>query len=92
MGGAFRVEILSVEPKIVASYNPARKLILFINESENVVYISKDPLYVKELGIPLYPFESLVFDVADADEPEMAFYAAATADGSRVRVYEALVG
>lgn len=92
MPGAFRVEYVTPEAKQIASYNPARKLLLIINESDYTIYVSKDPVGVSETGIPVYPFESIVFDAADGDEPEYAFFAASPSSTAKVRIYEALVG
>lgn len=92
MPSAFRKEVVGKEARIIASYNPARKLLLVINESDYTVYISKDPANIAENGIPVYPYESIVFDVADADEPEYAFYAVCPLGTAKIRIYEALVG
>ncbi len=91
MPSAFRVERVGTEAKAIASYNPNRKLLMIINESEVTVYISKDPMGVVENGIPLFFYEALVFDVADADEPESAFYAQTEEGTALVRIYESLV-
>lgn len=92
MPSAFRKENVSSETKIIASYNMNRKLLMIINESENVVYVSKDPQNVMEFGIPIFPFETLVFDVADGDEPEYAFFAQCLEGVAIIRIYENLVG
>lgn len=91
MPASFRTEFVDSTIKCIATYNINRKLLLIINDSESVVYISKDPMYVKENGLPLYPYEIIVFDVADADEPETAFYAQALTGIAKLRIYEALV-
>ncbi len=91
MPASFRREKVTTEPKAIASYNANRKLLMVINESEVTVYISKDPMNIVEIGIPLYPFETIVFDVADADEPESSFYAQTSEGYAIVRIYEALV-
>lgn len=64
---------------------------MIINESEYIVYISKDPQNVANVGIALYPFEGIVFDVADGDEPEYAFFAQCPQGTARIRIYENLV-
>lgn len=92
MPSAFRKEVVVDVVKQIASYNPYRKLILFWNESSAIVYISTEPTYVKENGIPLYPQESIVFDVADADAPESMFFAQCQENSTcTLRIYEALV-
>lgn len=91
MPSNFRREVVSTVPKIIASYNKFRKLLMIINESEYTVYVSKDPQNVVELGIPLFPYESIVFDIADADAPEEAFFAATDAGAAAVRIYESVV-
>lgn len=90
MPGNFRVVSVGSAVTQIVSYNPNRKLILVLNESDYTIYVSKDPMNVKELGIAVYPFESIVFDVADSDSPEEALYA--VSEGvSKVRIYEAVV-
>ncbi|MEM2506945.1 MAG: hypothetical protein QXF61_07890 [Nitrososphaeria archaeon] len=64
---------------------------MITNEGETEIYVSKDPQSVNEVGIPVFPFETLVFDVADGDEPEYAFYAQTKVGTSIVRIYENLV-
>lgn len=91
MPSAFRIEYVGSDVKTITSYNPNRKLLMIINESELTVYISKDPSNVTELGIPLFAFETIVFDVADGDEPEYAFFAQTIAGTSKIRIYENLV-
>ncbi len=88
---SFRLEYVSTESKCIATYNINRKLLMISNESEIVVYISKNPLSITENGIPLFPYETLVFDVADADGPEEAFYAQTQEGRARLRIYEALI-
>lgn len=92
MPGAFRVEYVTPEVRQIASYNPTRKLLLIINESDYTIYVSKDPVGVSESGIPLYPFESIVFDAADGDEPEYSFFCVSPSGTAKIRIYEALVG
>ncbi|MEM1726578.1 MAG: hypothetical protein QXD86_05890 [Candidatus Bathyarchaeia archaeon] len=91
MPSAFRKELVTTEAKVIASYNSARKLLSITNESENIIYISKDPQNIVENGFPIYPFETLIFDVADGDEPEYAFYAQTKEGSANVRIYENLV-
>ncbi len=88
---SFRLEYVSTEPRCVATYNINRKLLMITNESEVVVYISKNPLNITESGIPLFPYETITFDVADADAPEEAFYAQTRVGRARLRIYEALI-
>lgn len=92
MPSAFRVEYVDSVGKAIASFNPVRKLLLIMNESDTTVYISKDPQNIVTAGIALYPFESIVFDVSDADEPEYAFYAQTVSGTAKLRIYESLVG
>lgn len=91
MPGAFRREMVGTSVKQIASYNPARKLIMIVNDSEYTIYINKDPDGVKENGLPVYAFEIIVFDVADADAPEEMFFAVCESTNCPVRIYEALV-
>ncbi|MEM0506805.1 MAG: hypothetical protein QXW58_06085 [Thermosphaera sp.] len=91
MPSAFRIESVGSEVKTVVSFNPNRKLLMIINESEYIVYISKDPQNVANVGIALYPYESIVFDVADGDEPEYAFFAQCLEGVAIIRIYENLV-
>lgn len=89
---AFRKEIVFDKVKPIASYNPGRKLIFFWNNSRYYVYVSTEPTNVKEEGIILYPGEGVVFDAADADPTEGAFYAVCDSEeGCEVRVYESIV-
>lgn len=91
MPSNFRVEQVGSETKIIASFNQSRKLLMVINESEYIVYISKDPQKVAEEGIALYPYETIIFDVADGDEPEYAFFAVSPMGIAKLRIYENLV-
>lgn len=91
MPGSFRSEVVDGNVKSIASYNPNRKLILIINESDYVIYVSKDPINVERDGIPLYPYEGIIFDVGDADSPEEMLFCVSPEGVARIRIYEALV-
>lgn len=91
MPSSFRTELVDNVVKAIASYNPNRKLILIINESDYVVYISKDPMNIEKDGIPLYPYEGIIFDVSDADSPEEMLFSVSPEGIAKIRIYEALV-
>lgn len=89
--GIFRTETVGAEVKLIASFNPRRRALLIVNDSENEVYISEDQEKILREGIPLYAYEALHFDTADGDKPEKAFYAQAPAGIAKIRIYEAVV-
>jgi len=88
--GLFSKRKLVEGVNILASYNVRRVFLMIINESEHTIYVSEDPMNVKENGIPIYPFEILVFDRGDGDRVESTFYAY-TDKEVEIRIYEGVV-
>jgi len=72
------------------SFNPRRVFLMIVNDSEVTIYVSEDPSDITSRGIPVYPFEILVFDRGDGDRTESAFYIYAEND-TYVRIYEGVV-
>jgi hypothetical protein len=77
-------EILSIY------FNPRRVFLLIVNDSEATIYISQEMTEIKERGLPIYPYEILVFDKADGDKTEGPYYVYSDVD-TKIRIYEGVV-
>jgi hypothetical protein len=77
-----------INPSI--SYNPRRVFLMIVNESDYTIYISEDPQNVRERGIPIYPYEIIVYDKSDGDRCENAFYIYSDYE-TYIRIYEGVV-
>jgi tagatose-1,6-bisphosphate aldolase len=87
--GLYAKTTLTPGVNIIASYNEKRKALHVINESEYTIYVSENQNGIKDNGIPVYPFEVLVYDKAEGDATEYAFYAYTDVQVA-IRVYEAV--
>ena len=88
--GLFSRISLSANKVYTLYYNPRRVFLMIMNDTESIVYISEDPVNIELNGIPIYPFEVLVFDRGDGDKVEGPYYLFCKNDVS-IRVYEGVV-
>ena len=88
--GLFSKQKIKAGETLSIYYNPRRVFLMLINDTESTIFISEDPTRIKELGIPLYPFEIIVFDKGDGDKAEGPFYVYSDQE-VEIRIYEGVV-
>jgi hypothetical protein len=68
-------------------YNEKRKALIIINESEYTIWVGESQIDLKDKGLPLYPFEVIIFDRGEGDSAQYAFFAYSDVE-TTIKVYE----
>jgi hypothetical protein len=83
----YTVSIPAGQTVQVAAYRPRRLSLLIMNDSDFDVYIAPFRDKIRESGLKLMPYSSVIFLDADGDHPELEYFAYSLGD-ARVRVVE----
>ncbi|MEM4761498.1 MAG: hypothetical protein QW230_00790 [Thermofilum sp.] len=84
----FRVVVVGTSPQKIVAFNPRRTSLTIINNSFSTVYISRDPINVKETGYPLYPRDEVLLLQEEGDDPSAELYAQCESTGCELRIHE----
>ena len=83
----YTVSIPAGQTVQVAAYRPRRLSLLIMNDSDFDVYIAPFRDKIRESGLKLMPYSSLILLEADGDHPELEYFGYSFGN-AKVRVIE----
>jgi len=83
----YTVSIPAGQTVQVAAYRPRRLSLLIMNDSDFDVYIAPFRDKIRESGLKLMPYSTLILLEADGDHPELEYFGYSTGN-ALVRVVE----
>jgi len=84
-----RVNVNTTVNRLVHQKADRSSLIIFNNDSTNLLYIGTDESLSSSDGIPVYPQTGLAFNKGLGDRPDFAYYGRSSAGTLDIRVFEA---
>ena len=84
-----KVNVNTAGQRLVHEKKERTSLIIFNNDSVNLLYIGTDSQVTSSTGFPVYPQTGLAFNIGIGDRPDYAYYGRSSAGNIDIRIFEA---